>query len=383
MSKKSISPKRFSILGWYPSFVGIIFAILMLCVSLLPSLLPRPWLIQGIISGLSVAIGYGIGLLISVIIRWFFQKELSLQKKNISWKIIKIVAPLATALFLALGIVWQNEVRELVGAENITGPYGILLVISTVIVAYLSIGIARIIRRLYRYLSKKILSKIPVRISIGVVGGLTVFIVYTVVSGLFLSTFLDVANGIYGARDNTAPDGIVQPQSSNRSGSPESVIPWEEIGYQGRGFVGSGPSLNEISEFSGKPALEPIRIYAGLASADSAEERARLALEDLKRTKAFDREVLIIATATGTGWLDPPVVDSVEYMHGGDTAIVSQQYSYLPSWISFLVDKEKAREAGRVLYDTILEEWTSLPENERPKLIAYGLSLGSFGGQAA
>jgi uncharacterized membrane protein len=330
-----------------------------------------------------VAIGYGIGLLVSVIIRWLFQKEFSVNTKNIAWKIVRISAPLATILFLILGITWQNEVRELIGAEKITGPYGILLVISTVVVAYLSIGVARIIRKLFRYLSKKILSKIPFRIGIGIVGGLTVFIVYIVVSGLFLSTFLDVANGIYGARDDTAPEGIVQPESSYRSGSSESVIPWEEIGYQGRGFVGSGPSSSDISEFSGETALDPIRVYAGLASADSAEERARLALEDLKRTNAFDREVLIIATATGTGWLDPPVVDSIEYMYGGDTAIVSQQYSYLPSWISFLVDQEKARETGRVLYDTILEEWISLPENERPKLLAYGLSLGSFGGQAA
>jgi uncharacterized membrane protein len=383
MSRKNTRVSRVSIRGWKPSFVGIIFAIAMLCVSLLPSLLPRPWLIQGIISGLSVAIGYGIGLLVSVIIRWLFQKEFSVNTKNIAWKIVRISAPLATILFLGLGIVWQNEVRELVGAEKISGPYGVLLVISTVIVAYLSIGVARIIRKLFRYLSNKILNKIPFRIGIGIVGGLTVFAVYFVVSGLFLSAFLDVANGIYGARDDTSPEGIVQPESSYKSGSSESVIPWEEIGYQGRGFVGSGPSLSEISEFNGKTAKEPIRIYAGLASADTAEERARLALEDLKRTNAFDRKVLIIATATGTGWLDPPVVDSVEYMYGGDTAIVSQQYSYLPSWISFLVDQEKAREAGRVLYDTILEEWTSLPEDERPKLLAYGLSLGSFGGQSA
>ena len=31
-------------------------------------------------------------------------------------------------------------------------------------------------------------------------------------------------------------------------------------------------------------------------------------------------------------------VDSIEYLHRGDTAIVSMQYSYLPSWITILVD---------------------------------------------
>jgi uncharacterized membrane protein len=70
-------------------------------------------------------------------------------------------------------------------------------------------------------------------------------------------------------------------------------------------------------------------------------------------------------------------------MYGGDTAIVTQQYSYLPSWISFLVDSDKAREAGRTLYEAVYDEWAQQPELTRPKLLAYGLSLGSFGGQAA
>lgn len=158
---------------------------------------------------------------------------------------------------------------------------------------------------------------------------------------------------------------------------------WDKIGFQGRKFVGTGPSKEDIESYTKQTALEPIRVYAGKSTAETAEERAQLALDELKRTGAFDRDVLVIATATGTGWLDPSVVDALEYLHGGNTAIVSQQYSYLPSWISFLVDQERAREAGRVLYDTVLEEWATLPEDNRPKLLVYGLSLGSFGSQAA
>ena len=33
-------------------------------------------------------------------------------------------------------------------------------------------------------------------------------------------------------------------------------------------------------------------------------------------------------------------------MYAGDTALVSMQYSYLPSWISFLVDRSKVAETG-------------------------------------
>jgi uncharacterized membrane protein len=383
MRKKQTISSRIKIKSWHPSFIGIIFAVLMLCMSLLPSLLPRPWLIQGLVSGLSLAIGYGIGLGISALIRWFMQSEVPLSFKNRSWQVLKIVAPIIVILFFILGINWQNEVRELVGAEKITGPYGILIFLSAITIAQISISVGRSIRKMGRYLHHKINQKVPPRVGIASALVLSMFIIYFVVSGLFFSTFLRTADGIYGARDDRAPDGVVQPFSSDRSGSPESLIPWEKIGFQGRGFVGTGPSPDEITNFTGIPAKQPIRVYAGLASADTAKERAALALAELKRTKAFEREVLVIATATGTGWLDPYVVDTLEVMHGGDTAIVSQQYSYLPSWISFLVDQERAREAGRVLYDTVIDEWAALPENERPKLLVYGLSLGSFGGQAA
>jgi uncharacterized membrane protein len=69
-------------------------------------------------------------------------------------------------------------------------------------------------------------------------------------------------------------------------------------------------------------------------------------------------------------------------MYNGDTAEVTIQYSFLPSWISFITDKAKATDAGRELFDAVYARWSKLPANSRPKLIAYGLSLGSFAGQA-
>jgi uncharacterized membrane protein len=97
----------------------------------------------------------------------------------------------------------------------------------------------------------------------------------------------------------------------------------------------------------------------------------------------FDRTNLLVATTTGSGWLDAGAIDSFEYLTGGDSAIVAMQYSYLPSWISFLVDQEKAREAGRELFDAVYDRWSSLPQAERPRLFVFGLSLGSFGGETA
>jgi uncharacterized membrane protein len=68
-------------------------------------------------------------------------------------------------------------------------------------------------------------------------------------------------------------------------------------------------------------------------------------------------------------------------MLNGNSAIVSMQYSYLPSWLSFLVDKENARQAGQALFEAVDELVRARPENKRPKLVVFGESLGSFGGE--
>jgi len=129
--------------------------------------------------------------------------------------------------------------------------------------------------------------------------------------------------------------------------------------------------------------VEPIRVFAGTASAGTPQSRADLVLAELRRTHAFDRRLLAVATATGRGWVDPTLADPLEYMYGGDTAIASMQYSVLPSWLSLVADKDRALQAGRVLFDTIHDYWSTLPVGARPRLIVFGESLGAFGAGAA
>ncbi|UMG91514.1 alpha/beta-hydrolase family protein [Nocardioides sp. TF02-7] len=134
---------------------------------------------------------------------------------------------------------------------------------------------------------------------------------------------------------------------------------------------------------TGRPALEPIRAYAGLESAEDVEERAALAVADLERAGGLDRRRLLVVTTTGTGWVEPSAAAGFEYVADGDAAIVSIQYSHLPSWMSFLVDAVRAREAGRTLFDTVYERVSQLPLDERPELYVFGESLGSFGAEEA
>jgi uncharacterized membrane protein len=62
--------------------------------------------------------------------------------------------------------------------------------------------------------------------------------------------------------------------------------------------------------------------------------------------------------------------------------MVAMQYSYLPSWLSFLVDQAEARDAGRALFDHVYGVWSQLPPDRRPQLYVFGESLGTFGGEA-
>ena len=123
------------------------------------------------------------------------------------------------------------------------------------------------------------------------------------------------------------------------------------------------------AHFRERTRSKPIRVYVGLRSAETPRERAKLALEELKRVGGFDRSVLIVVMPTGTGWIDPAAMDSVEYLHGGDVASVAVQYSYLASWLSLLVEPGYGADAARALFTEIYNYWTRLPKESRPNSI--------------
>ena len=160
-----------------------------------------------------------------------------------------------------------------------------------------------------------------------------------------------------------------------------SLISWEDLGRQGRRFVVSGPSQKEIEDFTGAPVKRPIRVYVGLGAAETPKERAERALEEMKRVGAFDRSVLVVAIPTGTGWIDNEAVDPLEYLHRGDIAIVAQQYSYLTSYVSIMVEPGYSTATAKALFDVIYRYWRRLPEESRPRFYLHGLSLGSSGSE--
>ena len=176
---------------------------------------------------------------------------------------------------------------------------------------------------------------------------------------------------------------VAQPASTVVSGSATSAVTWEDLGAEGRAFIAGVPSEERIAQATDRPQADPVRVFVGLDADPDPARRAELAVLDLESFKAFDRAVLLVVTSTGTGWVDQRAVEPVELMYAGDSAVVSTQYSHLPSWLSFVVDQQRARDAARALFDAVYARWSQLPEGDRPLLLVYGESLGAFGAESA
>lgn len=365
------------------NYGGIVVGSIMASLTYTPSLLPRGWVLQGLLVGVVFVIGYGLGVLGSHLLRKIPVKEPPVSQRPFIKRNTYIVLAVFFAVSMFLGYRQQAEVHELVAmtGEPSISVIGTLLV--ALLIALLLMTISRLVRKLFRWLGRQIDRLLPRTISYAAAYILTFFIVIGIVNGVIIDSVMNAIDSAYSLRNDITDEGIEKPMTQELSGSPYSLIRWDSLGKQGRKFIGTAVKADEIQKFTGKPAANPVRIYSGLESADNATARAQLAVDDLKRAGGYDRDILVVVTTTGTGWVNETSADAIEYMYGGNSAIVSMQYSYLPSWISFLVDKEKAKEAGTELYTAVYEEWLKLPEDKRPKLVVYGESLGSFGAESA
>ena len=369
LNDNSSSPRRWWHLDPGGALGGLAFAVL----SVTPSLLPRTALFQGVVTAVAFAIGYLCGVAVWRVLRSLVRRRPGPMLHRVLWITYGVYWLAAVAALSVLALSWQNEVRALVEMPPLSGPDLAAFLAGFVPVVLLLLVIGRSNRRTFRALRRK--SGTP----LAVLGTSTVIVASTAAIALVLMIAVDT---VY-AGLNAAPEAdVAEPASTYRSAGAGSAVEWQDLGRHGAAFVGGGPTAAEISALVDAPAKEPIRIYAGLASADTIEERAQLVVAELERTGAFDRAVLVVATTTGSGWLEAQTVDSIEYLHAGDTAIAALQYAYTPSWVSFLFDPDAPVEAARVLFDAVEERWLQLPADDRPQLISYGLSLGAHGSQA-
>jgi uncharacterized membrane protein len=364
------------------TFTGTAVGLIFIWFSMTPSLLPRTSLFQGLVSGVSGAIGYGLGVFGVWLVRYMRSKDSSPPAPVWAWKALVPVGVIGMVVMAIRFHVWQDDVRDLMGVKHLQWYDYPEAAILSVVVLFTFVEIGQLIRRLVIFLVGQVDRVAPFRVSATIVVALLVTLTITLLNGVVVKFTMNKLNNTFNSVNEEGKTETEAPKSRLRSGGPESLVKWATLGHQGRIFVQAGPSVAKLTDFNGAPATEPIRAYAGLNSADGIAATAELAAAELERTGGLQRAVVAVATTTGTGWINEAEADALEYMYNGNTAIASMQYSFLPSWLSFLVDKENARRAGQALFEAVDKRVRQLPEGQRPKLVVFGESLGSFGGEA-
>jgi len=357
--------------------LGLILGALAFLAALTPSMIPRPGVLQGVEAGIAFALLYGVGSGAEALWSWL---ELPVPSKRFSRAFLRIAILLCLAL-VAYGLIrepgWQNAIRRAMGMAPVPAGMPALIAIVGVPVALLLIGLGRLFNALAKLISTRLAKLVPRRVALLAGFGAAAALFWAIGNGLLMRTALHELDSSYRHIDALMPAELSAPDDPFKSGSSESLVSWASLGAQGRERVLAVPSRSDIASLTGGPAMEPLRVYIGLNSARTVEERAELALAELKRVKAFDRAVMVIATPTGTGWVDPAGMAPLEILYRGDVASVSVQYSYLPSWLSLLVEPDYGADTARAVFRVVYDYWRTLPKARRPRLYLFGLSLGA------
>ncbi len=323
-------------------------------VSLAPSLLPRTAPMQAIVTGVLVAFGLGIA-----------GAARRLTSRTASGRVSDSVR-LGIAL-AGLGVIawaisaaahWQNALRSAMRVPSIGPGYWLVVFALSAAIVTALYGISAVAAwALHR---------------VGRLRGLSAAVVAALALGfLGVPAVVDWRLSSYSNSNDFLDAAVRQPMSAVRSGSPDSAVTWQSLGAEGRKFVAS------------RPDTASVRVYAGINSAPDLTSRAALAVADLERAGGLRRSNIVVAIPTGSGWIDGNAVRGFERRFNDDVAIAGVQYSYAPSWATFIFGRKAAEDSARALYTAVAERLSQIPATQRAKLYIYGQSLGSIGGSSA
>ena len=189
------------------------------CLAFTPSLLPRSALFQGIVCGISAAIGYGLGVAGAWVWRAFANRD-PLTPKPGAWRALAISAAVALVLAIGLGLWWQGQLRDLMGSP---APNPLLLPLLPLAAAATFTGLvalSRWLRGVDRWVAGRLRRLMGPRAANAIGWAAVVAGTYLVVSGVLLNGFVAAADRSFSVRNTTTAEGVEQPTSGLRSGGP-------------------------------------------------------------------------------------------------------------------------------------------------------------------
>lgn len=370
-----------------PSTTGLVIAFFAYLISVQPSLLPRYWYWQAVVSGLLMTAGYALGAVLGASAAWVWEQaevKLSANSNWVKWlSRLGILAATLIAVSLVLRAYRMNLLTSALVGLPALGPQGYLAATFAALVIFACLmGLWHLLVVIWRFIASKIRRFVPRWVATLTATVVVIALVIPLSSDVIFRGIMEYMYH-WGANLNRSDPGVSAPLEPQRSGSTGSFMDWDTMGHYGKKFVSFGPRANDITNVTGREAQEPIRIYASLPDNRKLQDAADQVVREMVRTGALDRPVLVIATTTGTGWLEEWSIQSLEYLTDGNCATVSMQYSYVPSIVAFLWEFNRASEAGQILFDTVMEAVNARPPQARPAVYVTGVSLGAAGSQAA
>lgn len=354
--------------------VGLVAGALAFTASLTPSLVPREGVTQGMLAGLAFLAVYGLSAAVVGFWRWLGLP--GWRPHWIDWAAYAVGAAIA-AYGLTSVTGWQNSVHAAAGMAPVETARPFTICAVAIAVIFPGLMAARLARLLVVSAANRLARYLPDRVALALALLVTASLFWTLGNGVLAGSVLRSLDRAALQVNTLINPDIAPPSDPMKTGSPASLLRWEDLSAPGRARIVAFPDAAAITAMTGAQARDPARVYVGLASAETPEERAALAMAELLRIDAFARAVLVIATPTGRGWVDPASLSSLEFLWHGDVASVSVQYSYLPSWLSLLLEPEYGVETARAVFQKVYRHWRSLPPQERPRLYLHGLSLGA------
>ena len=379
---------------WGPNWWGVVASQLTTLIALGPSLLPRTWWTTAASISLSQLYGYAVGSgarttrngILALVRRARgvdAQPTPSLRMATVerTWQTALLSAlALGTGATLIAALDRQREIARLVDEEPQTPLQQLGGVAAGTAATAGVLGLVQLFR-----LSSAATSRLLARIApvlaaplsgTAVMFALTYWLNRSVLWHQLMRRIHDAAK-----RNNLRPlPGRTAPSQRERSGSPESYESFNSLGRHGKAVASDGPRAADIAAFWCEPALEPVRAYVGLSPSLTIEAAARRAVRELERAGGFEREHIVIVIGTGTGWLNDWALSALEYLTRGDCAIVSLQYTVLPSAFALLLDRKSPKTTAQALHREVRAVLDAMPPSRRPKLHMTGESLGAFGG---
>ena len=349
--------------GRWPSLTvpGLWGAVVFACLSFTPSLLPRSGIIQGIVWGSPPPSATASGCCRRRLAR--VRRPGRAAGEAPPGAIFLIAGGVLVAVFFALGQYWQHQIRGLMGVTE----YNVaLVVLSPVVAAVLFVllllsdaGLRRLTAGLARLLDRWIGPRAAPP-SAGSPSSASP----PVISGVLLDGLVNAANETFGLRDTITTGGrpaarhrpeVRRQRVAGRRGTPSA-------GRAGRSPARARRAVRDRrrstaprrSPSAPTRAWPPPRTPSSAPSSPSTTWNTRAASSAPTCSSHDHRQRL--GRPRVVGHLRVP-----QRRRLGDRRM---QYSYLPSWMSYLVDQSKAREAGRALFDAVYERWSRLPAGQ-------------------